>query len=153
MTRFGIILIVLAVACLAGSPLRTEAQAEVADIGRVKRATGEAFVERNGTRLPAEPGLILTVQDVLVTGPDGGVSVTFIDNSRFSAGPDSRVSLNEFEFNATTQEGKIELGIQRGSIAVISGQISKKKRDAMKVRTPTSVLGVRGTRFVVEVKG
>lgn len=148
MTRFRTILIALAVACLATS----QAAADSSDIGRVKRASGEAFIERGDARLAAEPGLILTVHDVLVTGADGGLSVTFIDNSRFSAGPNSRVSLNEFEFNATTHEGKIELGIQRGSIAVISGQISKKKRDAMKVRTPTSVLGVRGTRFVVEVK-
>ncbi len=102
--------------------------------------------------MAAEPGLILLAEDVLVTGPDGGISVTFIDNSRFSAGPSSRVSLDEFEFNATTHEGKFQLGVERGSIAVISGQIAKKKRDAMKVRTPTSVLGIRGTRFVVEVR-
>ncbi len=37
------------------------------------------------------------------------------------------------------------------SLAVISGQIAKSRQDAMKVRTPTSLLGVRGTRFIVEV--
>lgn len=144
MTRLGTILIALSIVCLATSAW--------ADIGRIKRASGEAHVERKGEMLAAEPGLILQAQDVLITGPDGGISVTFIDNSRFSAGPNSRVSLDEFEFNATTQDGKIQIGIERGSIAVISGQISKKKRDAMRIRTPTSVLGVRGTRFVVEVK-
>jgi hypothetical protein len=34
---------------------------------------------------------------------------------------------------------------------VVSGQIAKSKKDAMRVKTPSSLLGVRGTRFVVEV--
>ena len=42
--------------------------------------------------------------------------------------------------------------VDRGSLGVVSGNIAKSKRDAMRVRTPTSMLGVRGTRFVVEVK-
>ena len=143
MIRFGAIIVALSIACLASSAW--------ADIGRVKRASGEASVIRDGATLVAEPGLILLAEDVLVTGPDGAISVTFIDNCRFSAGPNSRVSLDQFEFNATTHEGKLQLGIERGSIAVISGQIAKNSRDAMKVRTPTSILGIRGTRFIVEV--
>jgi hypothetical protein len=33
----------------------------------------------------------------------------------------------------------------------VSGKIAKQSPDAMKVRTPASVLGVRGTEFVVKV--
>jgi len=33
----------------------------------------------------------------------------------------------------------------------VSGKIAKSGRDAMQVRTPNSLLGVRGTRFIVEV--
>lgn len=136
--------IVLAI-CLALVPALASA-----DIGRVKKVSGEAFIERAGNKVRAVPGMTLEPGDVLVTGPGGRLSVTFIDNSRFAAGPDSRVSVDRFEFNATTHEGAFESRLQRGSLAVISGQIAKAKRDAMKLRTPTSILGVRGTRFIVE---
>jgi len=36
-------------------------------------------------------------------------------------------------------------------VAIVSGHIAKSAKDAMKVQTPSALLGVRGTRFVVEV--
>lgn len=123
----------------------------MADIGRVKRSKGAATIERAGAAMEAKAGLVLEASDVLVTGPKSLISVTFIDNSRFSAGPNSRVSLETFTFNSTTHEGSFVTKLEKGSLAVISGQIAKQKPDAMRVRTPTSILGVRGTRFIVEV--
>tara|TARA_Y100001947_G_scaffold152338_1_gene153820 strand:- start:164 stop:613 length:450 start_codon:yes stop_codon:yes gene_type:complete len=121
-----------------------------ADIGRVKNASGAASIERNGESIAAAPGLALQESDVLVTGADGKLGVTFVDNSRFSAGPNSRIELSHFRFNATTLDGQFDTRLQKGSVAIISGQIAKKTPDAMKVRTPSSILGVRGTEFVVE---
>jgi hypothetical protein len=122
-----------------------------ADIGRVKRAKGSATVERAGNSVAAKPGFVLQKNDVLVTGAKSQISVTFIDNSRFSACPNSRVMLETFKFNPTTHEGSFITKLEKGSLAIISGQIAKQKPDAMQVRTPTSILGVRGTRFIVEV--
>ena len=137
------LLIGLLITLLAGPAL--------ADIGRVKTVTGDASIERGGALMAAEPGLTLQESDVLVTGLDGTLGVTFVDNSRFSAGPNSRVELSRFRFNATTHDGEFDTRLQKGSLAIISGQIAKRKPDAMKVRTPSSILGVRGTEFVVEV--
>jgi len=122
------------------------------EIGRIKTVVGTSNVVRGAASLPAKPGLILDVKDVLVTGADGRIGMTFVDNSRFAVGPNSRVSLTEFAFNDTTHKGKFLTQVDRGSLAVVSGQIAKENRDAMKVRTPTSLLAARGTRFVVEVK-
>jgi hypothetical protein len=127
------------------------AQPAWAEIGRVKRSLGAAVVERGKARLPAAPGFQLQKGDVLVTGKDGRIALTFIDNTRFAVGPNSRVSIAEYLFNRRTQSGQFVTQVNRGSLAVVSGQIAKSGRDAMKVRTPTSLLGVRGTRFVVEV--
>ena len=89
--------------------------------------------------------------DTLVTGKDGQMSLTFIDDTRFSVGPNSRISIDQFDYNRTTQAGTFVTKVNRGSLAVVSGQIAHSRQDAMKVRTPTSLLGVRGTRFIVEV--
>lgn len=122
-----------------------------AEIGRVKRIMGVATVQRGAAKLTPVPGFQLQPGDTLVTGKDGQMSLSFIDDTRFSVGPNSRVSVDQFEYNRTTQAGSFVTRVNRGSLAVVSGQIAKSKQDAMKVRTPTSLLGVRGTRFIVEV--
>jgi hypothetical protein len=127
------------------------AQPAWADIGRVKRTIGTALVQRGATKIAASPGFQLQKGDTLVTGKDGRMALTFIDNTRFALGPNSRVSVNEYLFNRRTQRGQFITQVNRGSLAVVSGQIAKSDRDAMKVRTPTSLLGVRGTRFVISV--
>lgn len=126
--------------------------AAMAEIGRIKSVSGSATVVRGEATTPAAPGVQLLVSDVLTTGRDGRIGLTFIDNSRFAIGPNSRVALSQFEFDDTTHKGKSLTTVDRGSLAVVSGQIAKENKDAMKVRTPTSLLAARGTRFVVEVK-
>ncbi len=121
-------------------------------IGRVKRVVGTASVERAGKRMPVSPGFVLERGDVIATGKGGRVGVTFNDNSRFAAGPNSRVSIPEFEFDDTTHRGRFLTQVDRGTLAIISGQIAHSAKDAMRVRTPKSLFGVRGTRFVVEVR-
>ena len=123
-----------------------------AEIGRVKAVTGDANIMRGKAVVAATPGLTLDVADVLVTGKDGRIGVTFIDNSRFAVGPNSRVSLTKFDFDDTTHKGSSLTTVDRGSLAIVSGQIAKENRDEMKVRTPTSLLAARGTKFVVDVK-
>lgn len=126
-------------------------QALAADIGRIKTVTGQASVVRGKSTLPATPGQTLSVKDVLITGPDGRIGITFIDNSRFAVGPNARVSLTEFQFDDTTHKGGSLTQVDRGSLAIVSGQIAKENKDGMKVKTPTSLLAARGTRFVVDV--
>jgi len=126
------------------------APAQPAEIGRIKTATGQANVVRGVQTLPAAPGLTLSAKDVLTTGRDGRIGVTFIDNSRFAVGPNARVALTEFQFDDTTHKGASLTTLDRGSLAIVSGQIAKENKDGMKVKTPTSLLAARGTRFVVE---
>ena len=123
--------------------------ARAADIGQVKVAKGQVTIERGGQAIPAAPGTRLQAGDVLRTGGDGSVGVTMSDNSLLSAGPNSILSLDRYEFDSTTSQGQFDTTLQKGSLAVISGRIAKQSPDAMKVRTPASTLGIRGTEFVV----
>ena len=122
-----------------------------AEIARIKQASGTAFVQRNKQQIKAAPGLQLLPGDQLVTGKDGRMSLTFVDNTRFAVGPNSQVAVNEFQYDKTRQKGSFVTQVDRGSLAVVSGKIAKSDRDAMKVRTPNTLLGVRGTKFIVEV--
>ena len=122
-----------------------------ADIGQIKVAKGQVSIERNGKSLPGEVGARLQPSDVLKTGADGSVGITMSDNTLLSAGPNSILSLDGYAFDSTTNQGQLDVSLQKGSLAVISGRIAKQSPDAMKVRTPASTLGVRGTEFVVGV--
>ena len=123
--------------------------AGAADIGQIKVAKGQVSVERNGQVVPGSAGVRLQAADVLRTGADGSAGLTMSDNSLLSIGPNSVLSLDRYDFDSTTSQGKFDASLHRGSLAVISGRIAKKSPDAMTVRTPSSILGVRGTEFVV----
>ena len=123
--------------------------AGAAEIGQIKISKGQVTVERNGAALPATVGMRLETADVLKTGADGSVGITMADNSLLSAGPNSILSLDRFEFDPTTSQGQFDAQLRKGSLAVISGRIAKQSPEAMTVRTPSAILGVRGTEFVL----
>jgi hypothetical protein len=132
-------------------PAWAAAPGAAAEIGRVKSVAGSAEVVRGKAASSLAAGQTLQVNDVLKTGADGRIGITFIDNSRFAVGPNSTLALSQFQFDDTTHAGASLTTLNRGSLAIVSGQIAKENKDAMRVRTPTSVLAARGTRFVVVV--
>ena len=125
------------------------ASAGAAEIGQIKVAKGQVTVERKGEALAGRIGLRLEPADVLKTGADGSVGITMADNSLLSAGPNSILSLERFDFDPTSNQGRFDAQLQKGSLAVISGRMAKQSPDAMTVRTPSVILGVRGTEFVL----
>jgi hypothetical protein len=142
--------IIVAAAVAAGLTLAMPASAN--DIGQVKTAKGTVHVERDGKRLPATVGMPIQQADALVTGADGAVGVTFIDNSLLSTGPNSVLVVDRYDFNTTTHAGHFDASLKKGTLAVVSGKMVKQSPDAMKVRTPAAIMGVRGTEFVVQVE-
>jgi len=134
------LLVGLAPAVLAAGP-----------VGHIKVASGDVTVEREGKRLPVQPGATVLEADVVRTGADGSVGVTFTDNSLISAGPNSVLVVDRYAFDSTTHAGKFDATLRKGTLAVISGKMVKQSPDAMRVRTPASIMGVRGTEFVVRV--
>lgn len=129
--------------------LMLAAPAARAEIGQIKVAKGQVTVERAGQALPGQVGLRLEAQDVVRTGADGSVGITMRDDSLLSAGPNSIVVLERFDFEPTTQAGRFDSRLDRGTLAVLSGRLAKQSPQAVTVRTPSAVLGVRGTEFVV----
>ena len=123
--------------------------AGAAEIGQIKVAKGQVTLERKGQSMPTRVGMRLETADVLKTGADGAVGITMADNSLLSAGPNSILSLERFDYDPTTNQGRFDTQLQKGSLSVISGRMAKQSPDAMTVRTPSAILGVRGTEFVV----
>ncbi len=142
MLRFVLSLMVMAAVVMPASLGAQEA-------GHVKVSRGTVQIERAGQKVPASVGAPVQAADVVTTGVDGSVGITFLDNSLLSAGPNSVLAIDRFSFDSTTHQGAFESSLKKGTLAVVSGKLAKQSPDAMKVKTPAAVLGVRGTEFLV----
>ena len=132
--------------------IATPALADGQRIGQIKTATGEAFIVRGGTRLPAKIGDPIYENDAIETGTAGSaIGLTFIDNTVFSTGPETQVALSQFRFDSSNSRGEMLADVKKGSLSVVSGDITHSTPGAMKIKTPTAILGVSGTTFAVKV--
>jgi hypothetical protein len=142
--RIGLVTLVLAWA----APLA----AQPAAAGRVKTATGSVSIVRGTTVIPVQPGQILLPGDGLRTGADGRVGVTLKDETRLSLGPNSDIHLDQFVYAPGQGRLRFALKIVSGVMAYVSGRIAKLSPDAVRLETPSAILGVRGTRLVIRVQ-
>lgn len=133
---------------LAVSFMAVSAQAEDA-IGQIKTAKGDVKVLRHGAAQPLAVGDHVFQSDTISTAKGASVGITFVDNSMMSLGPSSQLALDQFQFNTTTHAGVFNTSLSKGTLAVKSGQIVQQTPEAMHIKTPAALLGVRGTEFVV----
>lgn len=130
---------------LAGSVWANEAA------GTIKSSKGQVKIERAGEKLAAAVGSPVFVSDKVRSGADGSFGITLNDNTLLSGGPNSLIVISKFNYDTTTNKGAMSIGVRKGTLAVATGKIAKATPESIDFHTPTSVLGVRGTEFVVEV--
>lgn len=147
LTALALITSALLTAPLLVAPAR--AQSAPADVGQIKLVKGAAHIEREGQKVPATVGAKVRAADVVVTGADGAVGIAFLDDSLLSIGPRSTLAIERFAFDSTTHQGGFESSLRAGTLSIVSGKIAKQSRDAMRIKTPAAVLGVRGTELLV----
>jgi hypothetical protein len=119
--------------------------------GRIKAVTGDVQVVRANTPSPAQAGQAVFEGDVLRTGSNGHVGVTLKDDTRVSLGPSSEIRVDRFSYAPAEGQFAVVLKIARGVVAYVSGRIAKLAPDAIRIETPSAILGVRGTSFVLKV--
>jgi hypothetical protein len=127
-------------------------QVSAARIGTFKQVQGDAWIGVDTARRAAQPGAGIGLADRLSTGPQGGATLTLKDGTVLTMGPDSVMDLRQFQFDPTTQQGNVLLDLLRGSVRVVTGLLAKVNPELFKLQTPTSVVGVRGTDFIVETQ-
>lgn len=121
--------------------------------GYVKIATGTAFIVRAAAETPARPGDAVYENDALRTGADGRLGVTLKDDTRVSLGPDSEIALAQFRFSPAEGQLGLVMKVVRGVAAFVTGRIAKLQPNAVRIETPTAIIGVRGTHIAVRAEG
>jgi hypothetical protein len=144
--------LILLVFFLALSLTVLSASAQDEEIGFVKIVGGDAFIVVANKSVNAQAGTPLYLGSVLRTGEEGTLGVTFKDNTVVSLGPNSEVTVDEYLYAPAKGDLKLVASIVKGTLHYISGVIAKLKPEAVAVKTPTGIIGVRGTHFLVKVE-
>ena len=120
-------------------------------VGFVKTVKGAATVTTAGHVVTAQPGTALHQGSELRTEADASLGVIFGDNTIMSFGPNTSLTVEEYLYEPSA--GKLKLGarMSRGTLNYVSGAIAKLQPEAVTVKTPSGLIGVRGTQFLLKV--
>lgn len=127
-------------------------------IGKVVSAKGAVTVEHvnavvvqaalgaNGQTKIGDP---IYLGDVVQTGADGRLGITFTDGTAFDLASNARMVMTEFVYDPNSQSNSTLLSLTKGQFTFVAGKIAKS--GDMKIDTPVATMGIRGTTPHVEI--
>lgn len=118
-------------------------------IGHVTKLTGNATAIRNGVSVMLNQGDTVHKGDVVQSGSDSTLGLTFIDGTVFGLASNAKMVLNEMIYDPNGSDNKSLLSLVAGTISFVAGATAKK--GDMKVDTPVATMGIRGTAVLVEI--
>lgn len=128
----------------APAPLSAEPAA-----GVLKSVSGDVQVFRGGASQPGEAGMDLMVGDILQTGDGSALGATLADGTTLSLGSRGRFQLAAFQFAPSRSVFDIFIDLMAGRLIYGSGKIGEEAPERVRIETPHTVVGTRGTRFAV----
>ena len=111
-------------------------------IAYLKNVTGEVTILRNSNEMKARVGSQLKSSDVVKTHSNASTGIVFIDNTRLSLGENTEITVSEYAFS---------LFMKKGKALYSSGKLTKLAPEKVSFQTPRATIGVRGTKFLVQV--
>lgn len=120
-------------------------------IGYVKTVSGKATIVREGLERSAAVGAPLFENDTLKTGEESSLGVTMKDGTTLSAGPETEILLDKYAYVPSRQQLGFVARVSQGTLDFVSGMLGKLAPESVAIETPTGVIGMRGTHFVVRV--
>lgn len=93
------------------------------------------------------------LNDEIITGPDTSLQVLLKDQTVFTIGPNAILVFDEFIYDPSSDEaGSLSASVKKGAFKFVSGKISKKSSQAMKLKLPNATASIRGTTVAGRVK-
>ena len=84
--------------------------------------------------------------EAIETSISSASEIVFLDDTKITLGPNTRLKLDHFVFDPDPARGKFVLTTVKGVFRFVSGNLAK---ESYVIRTPTVTIGVRGTEFSV----
>ncbi|MBV9462375.1 MAG: FecR domain-containing protein, partial [Bradyrhizobium sp.] len=118
-------------------------------IGHVTKLQGSATVIRNGVSIILNMGDNVEKGDVVESGANSTVGITFIDGTVFGLSSNARMVLNEMVYDPNGSSNSSLMSLVAGTITFVAGETAK--HGDMKIDTPVATMGIRGTAVLVEI--
>jgi fibronectin-binding autotransporter adhesin len=118
-------------------------------IGHISKLAGSATCIRNGVSIILNNGDDVQKGDVVQSGSNSTVGITFIDGTVFGLSSNARMVLNEMVYDPNGSNNSSLLSLVAGTISFVAGETAK--HGDMKVDTPVATMGIRGTAVLVEI--
>lgn len=124
----------------------------LAGVGIVKNITGTVEVKRAKKIIVLKKGSSLNNGDIILTKSKSSIGIIFDDGSRLSLGAKAILVINKFIVRPSKKEYEVDLDLKKGKAVFSSEKVGKLAPKSVKFRIPEGIIGIRGTRFAVEVK-
>ena len=118
-------------------------------VGHVVKMTGSASIVRNGVAVEANTGDTLYQNDVVQTGSNSTLGLVLDDGTAFNLSANARFMLNELNYDANSTSNNSLMTLVQGSASFVAGQTAP--TGDMKVATPVSIVGIRGTAVILDI--
>jgi hypothetical protein len=138
-----------AAGCVIALAVAMEADARV---GVTAAVVPETDALRPGN--PLEPlvlGADVDFNEHIVTAQDGRAQILFLDRSTLMVGPNADVVIDKFVYSPQDESGSLAISATKGVLRFVGGALSKHE-DAVKIETPTAIIGIRGGIALVEIE-
>jgi hypothetical protein len=83
--------------------------------------------------------------DTVSTGADSGVVLKFDDGEVATLTANSRMTVTQYQYNAQSGSGNIQLSLVNGGMRAVTGLIGKKSPDKVSYRAGAATIGILGT--------
>ena len=118
-------------------------------IGHVTKLIGSATAIRNGVSIILNHGDNVEKGDVVQSGSNSTLGITFIDGTVFGLSSNAKMVLNEMVYDPNGSNNSSLLSLVSGTISFVAGETAK--HGDMKIDTPVATMGIRGTAVLVEI--
>ncbi len=122
------------------------------EVALIKTTQGDVSVKRGNETLAVQKGDVLLEHDILQTGEKGMIGLSFNDGTLISLGAKSVFSIDAYLFAPAQKKFVFEVMLHKGTAAFESGRIGKLAPQKVRFKTTQGIIGIRGTKFVVEVE-
>lgn len=122
------------------------------NIAIVKSVKGNVLAKHGETYKSIEKGAYLQSGDILQTADNSSIGVVFNDGTVISLGPKSLFVISKYRFKPSANEYDFDIDLFKGTAAVETGKIGKLAPQNVAFRVPQGSVGIRGTKFIVEVE-
>lgn len=123
----------------------------LAAAGLVQFTAGDVQLRRGDSLSRLAKGAELDGGDVVLTGTEGRAQIRFSDGGLVALYPDSQFTVTRYADGAGTGEDHFVVNLLRGGMRALTGLIGKRNPASYKVITPTAVVGIRGSAFMLAI--